>query len=79
MKDEYKELICRVRFIDGVPARTYLSDVEIVRCKDCKHWKDPDENCADEWGNCESMCIYMFDAKEDDFCSKAERIDNEVG
>lgn len=37
MKDEYKEMLCRVRFIDGVPAQTYLSDVEIVRCKDCKH------------------------------------------
>lgn len=35
MKDEYKEMVCRVRFIDGVPAKTYLSDVEIVRCKDC--------------------------------------------
>lgn len=36
MKDEYKEMVCRVRFIDGVPAETYLSDIEIVRCKDCK-------------------------------------------
>lgn len=34
MTDEYKEMVCRVRFIDGVPAQTYLSDVEIVRSKD---------------------------------------------
>lgn len=39
MKDEYKEMVCRVRFIDGVPAKTYLSDVEIVRRKDCI-WHD---------------------------------------
>ena len=36
MKDEYKEMVCRVRFIDGVCVQAYLSDVEIVRCKDCK-------------------------------------------
>ena len=39
MKDEYKEMVCRVRFIDGVPARVYLSDIEIVRCMDCKYFE----------------------------------------
>jgi hypothetical protein len=43
MKDEYKEMVCRVRFIDGVPAKTYMSDVEIVRCKDCKYYEEQDE------------------------------------
>ena len=40
MKDEYKEMVCWVRFIDGVPANVYLSGIEIVRCKDCKYSVD---------------------------------------
>lgn len=45
MKDEYKEMVCRVRFIDGVIAKTYLSDVEIVRCKDCR-FRDNELACT---------------------------------
>ena len=62
MKDEYKEMVCRVRFIDGVPAQTYLSDVEIVRCKDCKHRID--DFC---------MSFARYGIKEDGFCDKGKR------
>lgn len=70
MKDEYKEMVCRVRFIDGVHARTYLSDVEIVRCKDCKWyrgndcWHKADEGFYQSIIECPSP---------DDYCSKAKR------
>ena len=70
MKDEYKEMVCRVRFIDGVPAQTYLSDVEIVRCKDCVYYRPY------SGGNGRYDCdnLYgMADAYEDGFCSRAER------
>ena len=72
MKDEYKEMVCRVRFIDGVPAQTYLSDVEIVRCKDCKHYYEK------EWvvgGGSYTTCWYqtIANAQPNDFCSRAER------
>lgn len=85
MKDEYKEMVCRVRFIDGVLARTYLSDVEIVRCKDCKYWL-PHEQFGydadnDEYHNyCERLVpdddYYAFTREADEFCSRAVRKDN---
>ena len=65
MTDEYKEMVCRVHFIDGVHAQIYLSDVEIVRCKDCK------------WFGKSGCAILIVDEsdkpKEDDYCSWAER------
>lgn len=70
MKDEYKEMVCRVRFIDGVPAKTYLSDVEIVRCKDCKHHKG--HNCDRLYGFQDA-----FTFLDDDFCSWAKRKEND--
>lgn len=74
MKDEYKEMVCRVRFIDGVPAETYLSDIEIVRCKECKHYhpnaKNTVMNCRNSHG--------LLHATEDDYCSKAERKQNGI-
>ena len=64
MKDEYKEMVCRVRFIDGVPAQTYLSDVEIVRCKDCKHRIKEDNFC---------MAWARYGIKDNGFCDRAQR------
>ena len=67
MKDEYKEMVCRVRFIDGVPAKTYLSDVEIVRCKDCKyHLYERDIPYC-------SNIDYGYGWNDEDYCSKGER------
>lgn len=64
MKDEYKEMVCRVRFIDGVPAKTYLSDVEIVRCKDCA--KCGTDDCAMRFETDDK--VYQWN-RADDFCS----------
>lgn len=70
MKDEYKELLCRVRFIDGVPAKTYLSDVEIVRCKDCEFY-NPEKMCvAFSWIRGSKIKIRK---DEEDFCSWATK------
>lgn len=41
--------------------------VEVVRCKDCKHWHDPDEN---KWGACYEWGGY---SQENDYCSWGER------
>ena len=65
MKDEYKEMVCRVRFIDGVPARVYLSDVEIVHCKDCKWFG--------KIGCAVNIVDESDEPKENDYCSWAER------
>ena len=70
MTDEYKEMVCRVRFIDGVYAQTYLSDVEIVRCKDCKY------SSPNRVYGCR-ICSFADDMDKrmyaDDWCSRAER------
>lgn len=38
--------------------------VEVIRCKDCKHWDDAVKYCDFEMG-----------VSENDFCSWAERVD----
>jgi hypothetical protein len=42
---------------------------EIVRCKDCKYWHDPDEN---KWGDCYEWGGY---SQENDYCSWGEKKD----
>lgn len=70
MKDEYKEVVCRVRFIDGVCVQAYLSDVEIVRCKDCKY-------SVEEYNDGECYCDYNRELRYikdwDHYCGWAER------
>ena len=57
--------------------------VEVVRCKDCKHWCTVD--CAPNYGSCSKLedrykedCKSSFDetTRFDDFCSYGERKDN---
>lgn len=74
MKDEYKEVVCRVRFIDGVPAQTYLSDVEIVRCKDCKWYGRADKRRFYRGMDCLQNRIATI-VPDKDYCSRAERKD----
>ena len=49
--------------------------IEVVRCKDCKHYKEYLDISTKEptgWGKCE--CIAMdIDLMRNDFCSYAER------
>ena len=50
-------------FIDLVNEATVISDmVEVVRCKDCRHFNDEDEYCP-VLGFCEP----------DEYCSRSER------
>ena len=46
-----------------------IDAVEVVRCKDCKHWAALEEcgHYCSYWGN------MMTDTLEDDFCSNGER------
>ena len=48
--------------------------VEVVRCKDCKHWKDGVAGCTDEVKCCD-IGFYMIG--ENGYCSYGERKDNE--
>lgn len=53
--------------------------VEVVRCKDCKHWEkrgtDPILEC--EFGDCHCLqwenCEFYYETCGDDFCSCGER------
>ena len=61
-----------IYFVDDNPNGTSgMTEEEIVRCKDCKNWRD--------WGNGAGECRrsenlgFWFGADADDFCSFAER------
>ena len=48
--------------------------VEIIRCKDCKHWTNNigDSKLRDNYCNDEAHGFY-YQCSEDDYCSFAER------
>lgn len=46
--------------------------VEVVRCKDCKHWEKETGSCTEHPTYYDhGMAWYIYD--EDDFCSQGER------
>ena len=47
--------------------------VEVVRCKDCKYWTE----WANGTGSCSRFALDWIGTDADDFCSMAERKDNE--
>ena len=55
--------------ISCVMACSTVDAVEVVRCKDCKHWT---------MGYCNHFAYYSYEpiTGEDDFCSYGERKDN---
>lgn len=57
--------------MDGIKAYLEQNDVvEVVRCRDCKHWNE-----EDHW--CNIRDSYGWDYKPDDFCSYGERKESE--
>lgn len=54
--------------------------VEVVRCKDCKHWKPGDSFGGDSLDDMQRIgrCpIVRFGRREKDFCCEGERKDND--
>lgn len=48
--------------------------VEVIRCKDCKHWREGDAySYCQKLFNCGVLDVYDYMRAEDDFCSLAER------
>ena len=50
--------------------------VEVVRCRDCKHWDEIEDTCGG--GYCNHRCWFVLDAEppivnHSDFCSYGER------
>ena len=64
------------RIIDNAPTADV---VEVVRCKDCKHFHRAILECVDgnpsDWGicDCEWFNSEDYDVTENDFCSYGER------
>ena len=61
--------------IEFIKTRLTVDAVEVVRCKDCKHWNEETGFC-DEHSHFfnDGMCWDMFN--ENDYCSYGERKDN---
>ena len=50
-----------------------VDTVPVIRCKDCKWYS---ANTGYHWGRCENYRPFPFD--ETDYCSRAERKENET-
>jgi hypothetical protein len=55
------------KVVDRIAAAPTVDAVEVVRCKDCKHYGT--SGCA--------MDAFSFDVTEESFCSYGERRENE--
>ena len=72
VEDILKEMICSVRYIDGVMAKTEPK-AELIRCKDCKYFRTyyhgenmPFTHACD--------CMYLTNnLSVNDYCSRAVR------
>ena len=62
-----------IYFVDDNPNGTSgMTEEEIIRCKDCKHYQFADNRA---FGMPVKMCEWFGfeDVDDDDFCSRAER------
>ena len=58
--------------IDMAPA---VDAVEVVRCKDCKHWRNSGNNIfGSDYGTCVEC---LMDTQQEHFCSYGERREGE--
>ena len=67
-KEDYNEVRCRACWVDDATDEIdgfADNSLDIVRCKECKHWDTADGECYADRG------IYF--PKADDFCSYGER------
>lgn len=67
--------------MDSVDDSIVEDAVEVVRCKDCKHWKPSDAMAGNLFENMEPIggCRYVnFCRKASDFCSYGERRNDEA-
>ena len=74
--NEYRMAVVDHEFIDIVKAQYVEEDVvEVVRCKDCKHYHEYLHHTTKEptgWGKCTSIAMDI-DMMANDFCSYGER------
>ena len=61
--------------VDSLPT---VDAVEVVRCKDCKHWYEPEGVCLKIYSDGDVSPYAWQYRNADDFCSYGERKYNEV-
>lgn len=67
------ELLGRREMYDMVKNAPMVDAVPVVRCKDCRHWTEWGSNT----GSCSRFALDWIGTDADDFCSMAERRDDE--
>lgn len=69
-----EECDCEV-FPWAITTAPTVDAVEVVRCKDCKHWRGDHPEWFQEPG-CGSCVECLMDTKEDFYCAYGERKNN---
>ena len=78
---DYENIMCslsQLRWLNAIiESQPTVDAVEVVRCKDCIHWYEPEETCLKIYSDgAVSAYAWQF-RKPDDFCSYGERKDND--
>lgn len=73
---QYDQIYTRMDFCGWLDDAEIIDAVPVVRCKDCKHWRD-DNPRANGYHCCYRM-HNIFPMKESDFCSRGERRTDET-
>lgn len=63
-------------FINTIKDAPTIDAVPVVRCKDCRHWRD--DNPRVNGYHCCYRMHNIFPMKESDFCSRGERRTDET-
>lgn len=73
---QYDQIYTRMDFCGWLDDAEIIDAVPVVRCKDCRHWRD-DNPRANGYHCCYRM-HNIFPMKESDFCSRGERRTDET-
>ena len=71
---KWREAICFHRILEVLQEAPTLDVVEVIRCKDCKHYK-PRNYQSSRWSSKKPCCTRSacISVNENDFCSFGER------
>lgn len=73
---QYDQIYTRMDFCGWLDDAEIIDAVPVVRCKDCKFWRD--DNPRVNGFHCCYRMHNIFPMKESDFCSRGERREDGV-
>lgn len=68
--DDWKDVICSVRYIDGMPAK-HIRKRRLIYCKECRHWWKDNQLCTHPKTTDGSVCC--LECGPDHFCGYGEK------